>query len=214
MRAALRQALVDLAADLHQHPDQMGDVAARVVDVGLQQDGVARRLVELDVVAARQQSLELRAVEAGGPAHQRHARGIEAELVLLQAAPCRRPIRLRIEVIGEAAFAILRRHHLVGAEDVEILGDQRMFGDRLPDGECDLDGIVHEAVTLQLHLPARHVQAGNQLLVRAGRSVGEHGLVELRFHGVEIDVLDEAASSPAAAPTSTCASSSSDRRAA
>ena len=51
--AALRQALLDLAADLDQHADQVRDVAARVVDVGLQQHAVARGLVELDVVMAR-----------------------------------------------------------------------------------------------------------------------------------------------------------------
>ena len=93
--AALRQALVDLAADLHQHADQVGDVAARVVDVGLQQNGISRGLVELDVVALCQQSLELRAVEAGGAANQRHARRIEAELVLSHAATRHRPVGLR-----------------------------------------------------------------------------------------------------------------------
>ena len=91
--AALGEAPVDLAADLHQHADQMRDVAARIVDVGLQQDGVARGLVDLDVVAVGQHSLELRAVEAGGAADQRHAGRIEAELVLLHAAARRRPVR-------------------------------------------------------------------------------------------------------------------------
>ena len=96
-----------------------------------------------------------------------------------------------IEVVGEAALAILLRHHLVGAENVEILRDQRMLGDRLADGQCHLDRVVDEAVALQLHLPARHVQAGDQLLVGAGRGVGEHRLVELRLHGVELDVLHQ-----------------------
>ena len=69
VRSALREALVDLAGDRHQHADQVCHVAARIVDVGLQQDGVSRRLVELDVVAFRKKTFELRAVEAGGPAH-------------------------------------------------------------------------------------------------------------------------------------------------
>ena len=45
-----RNRVLDLARDLHEHADQMRDVAARVVDVRLQQHRVARRLVELDVV--------------------------------------------------------------------------------------------------------------------------------------------------------------------
>jgi hypothetical protein len=39
----------------------------RVVDVGLDQDRVARGLVDLDVEAVGQQALELAAVEAGAP---------------------------------------------------------------------------------------------------------------------------------------------------
>ena len=64
------------------HTDKMGDIAACIVDVRLQQHAVARRLVELDVILARQQALELRSVETRGAADQRHARGIEVELVL------------------------------------------------------------------------------------------------------------------------------------
>ncbi len=120
VRAALREALVDLVGDRHQHADQVRHVAARIVDVGLQQDGVARRLVELDVVAFGKKPLELRAVEAGGPAHQGHARRIEAKLVVPHAAMRDSPVRLRIQKIAEAALAILLRHHLIGAENVEV----------------------------------------------------------------------------------------------
>ena len=66
-----------------------------------------------------------------------------------------------------------------------------MRADRLADRERNLDRIVHQAVALQLHLAPRHVEARDQLLVRAGRRMGEHRFLELRFHGVEIDVLDE-----------------------
>ena len=55
----------------------------------------------------------------------------------------------------------------------------------------DLDRVHDQPVALQLHLPARHVEAGDQLLVGAGRGVGEHGFVELLLDGVEFDVLDE-----------------------
>ena len=93
--------------------------------------------------------------------------------------------------VGEAAVAVFRRHHLVGAEHAEIFRDQRIGGDRLADREGDLDGVGDQAIAFQLHLPARDVEARDQLLVGAGRGVGEHRLLELRLHGVEFDVLDE-----------------------
>ena len=75
--------------------------------------------------------------------------------------------------------AVLRRHHLVGAENAEIFRDQRIGGDRLADRKRDLDRVGDQPVALQLHLPARNIEARDQLLVRAGRGVGEHRLVEL-----------------------------------
>ena len=44
---------------------------------------------------------------------------------------------------------------------------------------------VHEAVALELHLAPRDVQARDQLLVRAGRGVGEDRFVELLLDGVD-----------------------------
>ena len=114
-RHCLRRSSISLA-DLDQHADQMRDVAARVVDVRLQQHRVARRLVDLDVEAVGQQALELRAVETGGAAHQRHARRIEVELVLAHGFDDVGPGRAGLEVVDEAGLAELRRDHLVGAE--------------------------------------------------------------------------------------------------
>ena len=51
--------------------------------------------------------------------------------------------------------------------------------------------LVDQPVSLQFHLAARDIEARDQLLVGAGGGVGEHRFVELRFHGVEFDVLDE-----------------------
>ena len=53
VRAALLQAAVDFTGDFSQHPHQMRDVASGVVDVGLDQNRVARGLVDLDVVFVR-----------------------------------------------------------------------------------------------------------------------------------------------------------------
>ncbi|MCY1369278.1 hypothetical protein D9M69_563080 [compost metagenome] len=66
-------------------------IAAGIVDVGLQQNAIARRLVQLDVILIRQQTLELRAVESGSSANQRHPRRIEIELVVLHRLDYGRP---------------------------------------------------------------------------------------------------------------------------
>ena len=145
----------------------MGDVAARVVDVGLQQDGISRSLVELDVVALGQHALELCAVESAVPHTSVMRVGSRQNSSSWKLRRATAQFDFGIEIVGKAALAIRLRHHLVGPKNTEILGDQRVLGYRLADGQCDLDRVVHQAVSLQLHLPAGDVQAGDQLLVRA-----------------------------------------------
>ena len=174
-----------------QHADQLSDVAAGVVDVRLQQDRVARGLVELDVVFVGHKLLELGAVVAGGAADQGHAGRVEAELVLVHAADLVLEGDTRREEVDEAALAVLGWHHLVGAEHLEVLGDQRMGVDLAADVEGDLDGVGDKAVAFELHLPAGDVEAGDELLVGRGRGVGEDRLVELRLDVAEVDVLDQ-----------------------
>ena len=79
------------------------------------------------------------------------------------------------------ALAVGGRDHVVRAEHPEVLGDQRMPVDLAPDVERDLDGVRDEPVAFELHLPPRHVEARDQLLVGRGRGVGEDRLVELRL---------------------------------
>src|SRR5579863_10754883 len=50
IRATLGKIALDLAANLGQHPDEVGYVTPGVVDVGLDQHGIARGLVYLDSV--------------------------------------------------------------------------------------------------------------------------------------------------------------------
>jgi hypothetical protein len=189
--AALLQATIDLACNLGQHPDQMRDVAARVVDVGLQQHRVARGLVDLDAVLVCEDALELRAVEAGSAADQRHTGRIEAELIVLQAFQCGSPVRVGRQVVDKTGLPILHRHHGVGAEDTEVFRDQRIAVDRLTDREGDFHGIGHQTIAFKLHLASCHVEAPDELLVGTGRGVGEDRLLELLLDGVEFDVLDE-----------------------
>ena len=112
VRATLSEGAIDLSTNFGQHPNEIRNVAAGVVDVGLEQYGITRGLVDLDSVAICEDPLELGPVEARRAAHQRHARGIEAELVVLQTATCNRPIGPRREEVDKAAFAVLRRHHV------------------------------------------------------------------------------------------------------
>ncbi len=58
--------------------------------------------------------------------------------------------------------------------------------DRLSDRERDLDRVGNQAIAFQLHLAPRDVEAGDELLVRTGRGVGEDRLVELLLDGVEV----------------------------
>ena len=189
--ATLRQLVLDLVGDLHESPDQLGHVAARVVDVRLQQHRVPRGLVQLDVVVVCQHLLELRPVEAGGAADQREAGGIEAELVIMHASDLVVPRQPGREEIHEPAFAVGGRDHVAGPEHPEVFGNQRMVVHLAPDIECDLDGVRHKPVAFQLHLAPGDVEACDQLLVGRGRGMGEDRLVELRLDVAEVDVLDE-----------------------
>src|SRR6476659_10872837 len=54
----LREFALQLARDVGENLDQVGDVAARVIDVSLKQDAVTRSLVKLNIKFACQQSLE------------------------------------------------------------------------------------------------------------------------------------------------------------
>ena len=99
---AALQALLDLVADLDEDADQMGDVAAGVVDVRLEQYGVARGLVDLDIEATRQQAFELRSVETGGSANQRHAGRVEVELILAHRLDYIGPAGAGLQIVDEA----------------------------------------------------------------------------------------------------------------
>ena len=186
------QARLDLAADLEQHADQMRDVAARVVDVGLQQHRVARGLVDLDVVVVGQQPLELGAVEARGAADQRHAGRVEAELVLVHALRASRP---RSTPGARKSAKPLPRYSAGTISSApstwkyfEISGCE-LTSRRI--SRAISIAFMHQPVALELHLPPRDVEAGDQLLVGAGRGVGEDRLVELGLDLAEVDVLDQ-----------------------
>ena len=84
--AALGEPLVDRPRHVGEGLDQVREVAPRVVDVDLDEHAVARGLVDLDVVLAGEQRLELGAVVPRGAAEQRDPGRIEVELVVVQRA--------------------------------------------------------------------------------------------------------------------------------
>lgn len=55
----------------------------------------------------------------------------------------------------------------------------------------DRDGVHHQLVARELHLPPGDVVAGAELQVRAGRGMGEDRLVEPRLDLVEVGLLDQ-----------------------
>ena len=59
-----------------------------------------------------------------------------------------------------------------------------------PDLDRELDGPPDQLVALQLHLPPRHVERGDDLEVGRGRGVGEERLLEGRLDRVEVLVGD------------------------
>src|SRR5207237_6974248 len=69
----VRQHAVQFARHVRKHLDQIGNVAARVIDVSLKQDTVTRGLVQLDIELACQQTLERSAIETGRAAQQSDA---------------------------------------------------------------------------------------------------------------------------------------------
>ena len=66
-----------------------------------------------------------------------------------------------------------------------------MAVDGAADVERELDGAGDELIPLELHLPARNVEGGDDLEVGRGRGVGEDRLLELRLDVVEVDVADQ-----------------------
>ena len=128
-----------------------------------------------------QHALELRAVEAGGAAHQRHAGRIETELVLPHRSSATSPQFVPgVRIVDEAGLPDIPRG---SSRRRRECGNTSRSADALltvaPDLQRDLDRVHDQAVALQLHLAARDVEAGDELLVRAGRGVGEDRLVEL-----------------------------------
>src|SRR6185369_16009355 len=107
--------------------DQVGNVAAGVVDVRLEQNAVTRSLVQLNVELAREQSFERRAIETGRTTQQRDASRIQNELVTRPRVVDRFPsYSFRVEVL-ESAGPIFCGHHLSIGRDAEVFRDQRML---------------------------------------------------------------------------------------
>src|SRR6476660_8715483 len=79
--AVSRKPTLQFARYIRENLDQVGNVTAGVVNIGLEQDAVARGLIQLDVELTCEQSLELGAIKPRGTTQQSDTSGIQNELV-------------------------------------------------------------------------------------------------------------------------------------
>ena len=120
--AGIVQKIVERLGDLDQHFDQIGDRRARGADVGHEQHGIARGLVDLDAVFIHQDlRLEGIAIPTGAAHGQGNAGGVKDELILLPTIPHISPALLHVIIAGDAAFAVLFGDHVAGGKHFEIL---------------------------------------------------------------------------------------------
>src|SRR4029450_10771726 len=102
----------------------MRRIGARIVDVDLKQNAVARGLVDLNIETVSEQPFELSAVETGFPAQDRQARRVERELIFVPGLDHIAPARMGRSVILQLRLAELGRDHLLGSCYPEIFRNQ------------------------------------------------------------------------------------------
>ena len=178
-RAGVVLLLLEFGREADEHLDQVGNRRASRADVGHEQDGITRRLVHLDAVTVHQHVvLERIAVVAGTADDQRDTRGIEHEFVVAPGLEEIRVAGVRVPVHGHAGLAVAFRHHVLGAQHVEVLLQQRMAADASPHRHRCVDLLLHELEAFEFDLAAADVQRRNELVVRRCRRVRHERLVE------------------------------------
>ena len=188
-RAGVFETLVQLLRDFDQHLDEVGRRAPRGADVGHEQHGIARGLVDLDAIAVHQNVvLEGVAVEARLADEQREARGVQCEFVLRPGFPDIVPAVLPVVVGLDARLTVVLRHHVADGQHPEILAEQRVAGDSLAQHHGHLDLLLNQLEAFQLDLAAADVERGENLVIGRGRRVGHVGLEE-GFLGLGFEVL-------------------------
>ena len=182
-------ALVELLRDLYQYFDEIGDGAAGRADVGHEEHGVARGLVDLDAVLLHQEVvLERVAVDAGGADVEREPGRIDHELVGMPAFLHARPALIRVEIGLDAGGPIFARNEIARGQEVKVFLQQRMGRDTLAQGHRVIDLLLHQLVALELHLAPADVERSEDLVVGRGRGVGHVRLVKRVLHLV-LEVL-------------------------
>src|SRR5437868_8698238 len=148
----IRERAIQFTRDIRQHLDEVGDVTAGVIDVGLKKDAVARGLVELDVKLAREQSLERCAIKAGRTAQKGNTSGIQDELVAHPGVIDGYPVHtIGVEML-ECARPMPFRNHLSIGGNREVFRDERMFVYIATQDQGEFDGAPDEVIAFELGL--------------------------------------------------------------
>ena len=170
-----------LAGDLDQHLDQERHRAAGGADVGHEQHGVARGLVDLHPVSIHQlDPLELVPVVAGATDRQSDSGGVQDEFVALPHL--RHVAQAGSQRLTDVAVPELLGDHVRGTQAGHVLAQQRMVVDRVAQLHRVLDLTGHQFESLQRDLPAAQVERRQDLVVGRGRGVGHVSLVERLGH--------------------------------
>ena len=150
--------LVERFGNLYQDLNQIRDRRPRGADVGHEQDGIARRLVDLDAIFIHQHLVfERITVPARATDQQRHAAGIQHEFVALPAIPQIGPALLGVVIAGDAALAMFLGDHVTGSENLEVFLQKRVVADRAAHGHRRLDLPLHKFKAFQFDLPPSHI---------------------------------------------------------
>ena len=81
--------------------------------------------------------------------------------------------------------------HVACGQHLEVFLQQRMGRNRAAHRHRRLDLALNELETFQFHLPAAHIQAGNDLVIRAGRGMGHIGFMEALLDlALEVLIVD------------------------
>ena len=120
------------------------------------------------------------AVHAGGADGQRGARRVKRELVGAPGGFQVVPAGLVVVVVVDAGLAVRRRHHVRHPQEAAAL-EQGMVQHLLAQAHRQFELALDQLVAFQFHLPAAHVQRGQDLVVGRGRGVGHVGFVEGLF---------------------------------
>jgi hypothetical protein len=155
---------VDVPRDADQYLDEIGDRTSGGADIGHEQPGVARGLVDLDPEPVHQPfAFERRAVDAGQTDVDRHPRRIQRELVLL---PGRNHIaEPGAQRLSNSGGSILFGDHFCRTQAVHVFAEQRMMINCVAQLHRVFKLPLHQLEALQRGLAPTKIKRSQNLVV-------------------------------------------------